>query len=106
MFFSINIAHTRGVDELYCINSMRLANVYLASPGRWRLGECVCAFADSERRLGHIFKLESLWVAFDGTRLGQNGIGFRMIGSFPDLDTAKVAVEFASLTMNTMARAS
>jgi len=65
----------------------------------------VCAFADSERHLGHILKVESAWVAFDGTRLGENGIGFRVIGTFADLDSAKIAVEFATLRMNA-ARAS
>ena len=65
------------------------------------MSENVCAFADSERHLGHILKVESGWVAFDGTRLGESGQGFRVIGTFPDLDSAKIAVEFASLRMNT-----
>ena len=68
--------------------------------------EYVCALADSERHLGHIFKVESLWVAFDGTRLAENGVGFRIIGAFPDVDSAKTAVEFASLCMKAMAKAS
>jgi hypothetical protein len=74
--------------------------------GRWRMEEYVCALADSERHLGHIFKVESIWVAFDATRLADNGTGFRMIGEFSDLDSAKIAVEFASLCMSALARAS
>ena len=70
------------------------------------MGGNVCAFADFERHLGHIFKVDSVWVAFDGTRLAENGIGFRIIGAFPDVGSAKVAVEFASLRMSAAARTS
>jgi hypothetical protein len=69
------------------------------------MSENVCAFADADRHLGHILKVDSVWVAFDGTRLGANGIGFRVIGTFPDVDSAKIAVEFASLRVSA-ARAS
>jgi hypothetical protein len=64
------------------------------------MSENVGAFTDSERHLGHILKVESVWVAFDGTRLGEKGQDFRVIGTFPDPDSAKIAVEFASLRMN------
>lgn len=64
------------------------------------MSENVCAFADSERHLGHILKVESVWVAFDGTRLGENGIDFRVIGTFPDVESAKIAVEFSSLRID------
>jgi hypothetical protein len=67
--------------------------------GCWRMSANVCAFADSERHLGHILKIGSVWVAFDGTRLEENSTGFRIIGTFPDVDSAKIAVEFASLRM-------
>jgi hypothetical protein len=70
------------------------------------MGENVCAFADSERHLGHIVKVESLWIGFDGTRLAENNVGFRIIGAFPDIDSAKLAVEFASLRLAAAARAS
>ncbi|HEX4134388.1 MAG TPA: hypothetical protein VHY84_07265 [Bryobacteraceae bacterium] len=60
----------------------------------------VGAFADSERHLGHILKVESVWIAFDGTHLGEDGQGFQLIGVFPDPDSAKIAVEFVLLRIN------
>jgi hypothetical protein len=66
----------------------------------WRIGENVCALADSERHLGHILQVESQWIAYDGTRLGEGGVGFRLIGTFPDMNSAKVAVEFATLCIS------
>ena len=63
------------------------------------MGKKFCAFADSERHLGHILKIESQWLACDGTHLGERGIGFRIIGIFPDMESAKKAVEFASIHM-------
>ena len=86
-------------------SGMPQPNAAVDSLGCWQTSENVCAFANSERHLGHILKVESVWVAFDGTRLGENGMGFRVIGTFPDVDSAKIAVEFASLRMNA-ARAS
>jgi hypothetical protein len=65
--------------------------------GCWRVSGDVCAFADSERHLGHVLKVESLWIAFDGTHLAESGMGFRIIGTFSDLASAKTAVEFATL---------
>jgi len=61
------------------------------------MGKKFCAFADSERHLGHIFKFESQWLACDGTRLGESGTGFRIIGVFPNIESAKKAVEIASI---------
>ena len=63
------------------------------------MGKKVCAFSDSERHLGHILKFESQWLACDGTRLGESRIGFRIIGVFPDMESAKRAVELASIRM-------
>jgi hypothetical protein len=76
---------------------MRTTDISAFSPGFWRIGKKICAFADSERHLGHILKLESQWLACDGTRLGKSGTGFRIIGVFPDTESAKKAVEAASL---------
>jgi hypothetical protein len=63
----------------------------------WRIGDDVCALADSERHLGHILRIESQWIAFDGTRLSECGVGFQVIGTFPDMKSAKIAVEFATI---------
>jgi len=64
------------------------------------MSEDLCAFADSERHLGHILKIDTVWAAFDGTRRGENGLGFRFIGTFPDVESAKIAVEFSSLRID------
>jgi hypothetical protein len=66
------------------------------------MGKKVCAFADSERHLGHILKVASEWLACDATHLDKSGTGFRVIGLFPDIDSAKIAVEEA--LMRTPAR--
>ena len=76
---------------------MYKTNITKNSTGCWRIDKEFCAFADSERHLGHILKIESQWLACDGTRLGESGTGFRIIGIFPDIESAKKAVEFASM---------
>ncbi len=78
---------------------MLYANSHVNPLGCWHMGGKVCAFADSERHLGHILKVESQWLAYDGTRLGESGIGFRVIGAFTDISSARIAVEFASIGM-------
>jgi len=67
--------------------------------GDWRTTGDVWALADCERHLGHVIRFESQWLAYDGTRLSENGVGFRIIGVFPDADSAKIAVELASIHM-------
>jgi hypothetical protein len=79
---------------------MSQPNASVDSLGRWHMSENVWAFTDSERHLGHILKVESIWLAFDGTRLGESGIGFRIVGAFSEIDSAKIAVEFATLRLN------
>ena len=69
------------------------------------MSEEVCAFADSERHLGHILKLESGWLACDATRLGESGIGFWIIGVFPDIESATRAVELACVRPRARAEA-
>jgi len=78
---------------------MLYANSHVNQLGYWRVGGKACAFADSERHLGHILKVDSQWLAWDGTRLGESGIGFRLIGAFTDISSARIAVEFASIGM-------
>jgi hypothetical protein len=73
--------------------------------GFWRMGREVCAFADSERHLGHILKVESQWLAYDGTHVGESGIGFLIIGAFPDIHSAKAAVELASIRTPALTKA-
>jgi hypothetical protein len=78
-------------------NRMLQADARANAFGHWRMGRRVCAFADHERHLGHILLCESQWLAFDGTRLGESGIGFRLIGVFPDINSARIAVELATI---------
>ena len=60
-----------------------------SSPG-WLIGETVCAFAQFREHLGHILKADSQWIAYDATRMSESGVGFRIIGVFPDMDSAKL----------------
>jgi len=62
----------------------------------WRNSNEICALADGERHLGHILKIGERWYAFDGTRLDEESGGFRRLGSFPTVESAKGAVETAS----------
>jgi hypothetical protein len=72
--------------------------------GNWRSSGDVWALADCERHLGHVIRVEAQWVAYDGTRLSESGVGFRIIGAFPDIDSARIAVELASIRMPATAR--
>jgi hypothetical protein len=76
---------------------MHETNTAANTLARWQIHETVCALSDSERHLGHILKGGSRWIAYDGTRLGESGTGFRIIGTFPDMKSAKIAVELATI---------
>ncbi len=82
---------------MWCLGFLLQTSGAANSLPYWRIGEDVCALADSERHLGHILKVESQWIAFDGTRLSDCGVGFQVIGTFPDMKSAKIAVEFATI---------
>jgi hypothetical protein len=62
--------------------------------GSWRDSESVCALADMDRHLGHLI-LEDHWYAYDATKSDDASKGFKCLGSFDDLTTAKLAVELA-----------
>jgi hypothetical protein len=59
----------------------------------WRDSDSVCGLSDQERHLGHILKIDGRWHAFDGTHFNGESNGFRSLGSFASLTTAKEAVE-------------
>jgi hypothetical protein len=82
---------------------MRQENIF-ENVRSWRMGNKVCAFSDSERHLGHILKCDSQWLAFDATRLGESGEGFWIIGIFPDIGSARSAVELSSMLTNNLTR--
>ena len=68
---------------------------YISSiEGSWQDSELVCALATPERHLGHLIKRER-WYAYDATRADEASHGFRCLGSFADLVSAKQMVELA-----------
>jgi len=62
----------------------------------WRDSIAICALADGERHLGHILKIGERWYAFDATHFNEESNGFRSLGSFASVASAKEAVEFSS----------
>jgi hypothetical protein len=62
----------------------------------WRDSIAICALADGERHLGHILKIGERWYAFDATRFNEESNGFRSLGTFASVGSAKEAVEFSS----------
>lgn len=64
----------------------------------WRTSQYLCVFQDDERHLGHAVKTDE-WHAYDATRLNSQKNGIQYLGCFPDLETAKQAVE-ASVAPN------
>jgi hypothetical protein len=79
---------------------MHEANAAAHSLPCWQIDDNVCALADFERHLGHILRVESQWIAYDGTCLAETGVGFRLIGIFPDMKSAKIAVELATVCIS------
>ncbi|MDE3197686.1 MAG: hypothetical protein KGN84_15160 [Acidobacteriota bacterium] len=59
----------------------------------WRNSDTVCALADGERHLGHILKIGGRWHAFDATHANKTDNGFRFLGTYASLVSAKQAVE-------------
>lgn len=62
----------------------------------WRNSKDICALADGERHLGHILQIGGRWYAFDATHFNENSDGFRGLGSFASMLSAKQAVEVCS----------
>ena len=59
----------------------------------WRHTKTVCALSDSERHLGHIYKIAGKWHAYDATRLNEEGNSFLLLGQYPSLEAAQEAIE-------------
>lgn len=59
----------------------------------WRNSDTVCALADRERHLGHILRIGGRWHAFDATHFNDDENGFRFLGTYASLNSAKQAVE-------------
>jgi hypothetical protein len=61
----------------------------------WRNSQQICALADGERHLGHILRIGGRWYAFDATHPNETGDGFRGLGSFASIASAREAVELS-----------
>ena len=62
----------------------------------WRKSDHICAIADGDRHLGHAIQAEdSVWHAYDTTKLNPDRNGFRYIGQFRTAAEARQAVENA-----------
>jgi len=62
------------------------------APPAWRDSPYICAFADSERHLGHIIKTDR-WHAYDATHANPASNEFNYLGAFDNLETAKAVLE-------------
>jgi len=62
----------------------------------WRDSNSICALADDERHWGHILRIGGRWYAFDATHFNERADGFRNLGSFASLVSAREAVELNS----------
>ncbi len=69
----------------------------LPAVAAWRDSAEICALADGERHLGHIVKVAGRWHAFDATHFNEESNGFRNLGSFARVESAKEAIELSSL---------
>jgi hypothetical protein len=61
----------------------------------WRNSAHICALSDGERHVGHIVKIGGRWHAFDAMHSNEKGDGFRSLGTFASVATARDAVEQA-----------
>jgi len=68
----------------------------LQAPAVWRNSPEICALADGERHLGHTVRIGGRWYAFDATHFNERADGFRNLGSFASLVSAREAVELNS----------
>jgi hypothetical protein len=77
-------------------NKMKTNPTNLQGEPAWRNSTAICALADGERHLGHILKIGERWYAFDGTHSDEESNGFRKLGCFASIVSAKQAVETSS----------
>ena len=59
----------------------------------WQNSDHTCALSDGERHIGHVVKIGGRWHAFDATRSNDAGDGFRALGTFLSVESARNAVE-------------
>jgi hypothetical protein len=59
----------------------------------WRYSDEICALSDGERHVGHMVKIGGRWHAFDAMHSNDTRDGFRSLGNYTSMDSAKNAVE-------------
>jgi hypothetical protein len=59
----------------------------------WQSSRHMCALSDGERHIGHIVRIGGRWHAFDGMHSNETANGFRSLGTYVALESAKGAVE-------------
>jgi hypothetical protein len=88
---------TVGVNQDGAINEAAIQERRM-NPGRmlmlaWRNSGHICALSDGERHVGHILRIGGRWHAFDAMHSNEAGDGFRSLGTFATVGSAKEAVE-------------
>jgi hypothetical protein len=69
--------------------------IELLQVARWSDSHSICSLSDAERHLGQIVNAGDCWIAFDAIHLNEEGTGFAVLGTFPEMASAKRAVEEA-----------
>ena len=59
----------------------------------WRISGHMCALSDGERHIGHVVRIGGRWHAYDAMHSNETSDGFRSLGSFAAVNSAKSAVE-------------
>ena len=95
LFFNKYFLINRFAQAGLAGKNMKLDNTL--KPPEWRNSTTICAFADGERHYGHIVKIDGRWYAFDATHPDAEGAGFRRLGSFAGVRSAKQSVERSTL---------
>lgn len=72
------------------IDGFRTEQFHVAT---WCDSSSVCSLADDERHLGHIVRAGNHWFAFDATHINDSGAGFRLLGCYASITSARRAVE-------------
>lgn len=86
------------VPQVFAIDRKRSTiehstNFQMATLVSWQNSDHICALSDGERHIGHVVKIGGRWHAFDATHSNETGDGFRSLGTFAVVETARHAVE-------------
>jgi hypothetical protein len=59
----------------------------------WKISGHICALSDGERHVGHVVRIGGRWHAYDAMHSNETGDGFRSLGTFAAVESAKRTVE-------------